>query len=372
MTAADCRHRSIGFYSRFTSARLVYPSIATNPEEFVAFLSKYLREVPHDVVLPLYEEALALAKYRHLLPCAVRVPVPDYGPMLQLHDKRSLYQLAKRCGVHVPHTWSLPRTSPESLPYPVVLKVPQSSSARGVIRVASVKQFPAAVEYLARSHSLMLTAPLLAQRYIAGEQICSFSFAWRGNPKGTVVYRNLCEYPFTGGAGVVRETCREPEVERVSTLILRETKWHGVLGLDFIREEASGNVYLIDANPRFTPGVSLALRAGVDVLQMALGAEEPAPATQHAGTLRGLIEPLVVAWMLRALLPHAGYGRDIAMAAHLLVPKSCSRSDLFDMRDMGAMRGVGLALLDSMVDCARNGGAPLDVIRDSQFADYGA
>jgi len=369
VTAADCRAGALGFYSRFTSGRLVYPSVAADPDGFAEALGGFLESERHDVVLPLYEEALALARRADRFEGLARMPLPDYGTMLRFHDKRLLYGFAAEVGVPVPRTCDVCDREPEGIGYPLILKVPQSSSARGVARVRSRAEFRAARGRLLREHGLPQDAALLAQALVDGHQVCSLSFAWHGRPKGTLLYRNLCEFPFRGGAGVVRESVEHPGLEALVDELLRVSRWHGVVGFDFLVERATGRAFLIDANPRFTPGLRLAAMAGLDLVEMAISGDEPPPASPVAGGHRTRVEPLALAWAARALVPHRGYGTDLLRVADLLVPKSRSRSDLFAGDDLRSLRGIGTTLVD-FLRSSLAGSPGLRFIRDSQFTDY--
>jgi predicted ATP-grasp superfamily ATP-dependent carboligase len=371
VTAADCSPRSVGFFSRYTTGRWIHPVVGRDPEGFATSLEDLLRATPHDVVLPLFEEALPIARARERLSRLTRVPLADYPAFLRFHDKAVLYRTAEAAGIPVPSTRSLPDPSRAVASYPAVLKVPQASSARGVAVVRNRVELRAAAERLVRSHRLPSDVPLLVQRHVAGVQVCVLAFAWHGRPKGAVVYRNVCEIPVTGGAGVVRETIRHPVIERHVERLLRASAWHGLVGFDFLEERGTGEVFLIDANPRCTPGVVLGMRAGVDFPAMAITETEPEPRGVAAAGLRSRVEPFLALWLLQALAPRHVTRERLRVALDLLLPKARSGSDVFDLGDLRSLLGMGAAALDVALAALR-GTRGLEFVAESQFADYGA
>ena len=369
VTAVDWHARSLGFYSRYTRNRWVCPPLNRGSAAFVHALADYLQAHPHDVVLPLYEEGLAMSRHADVLARHAYVPLAGYDAMMRFHDKRALYAFAREQGVPVPR-WEIERDERvDGVPFPIVLKVPQSSSATGVAKVDARAGVAAARQRLLAAHGLPTDAPLIAQEFVAASQLCTLSFAFQGRPKGTVVYRNICELPARGGAGIARESIAHDGVERHVDTLLRAAKWHGIVGFDFLSERSTGNVLLIDANPRPTPGLFLAQRCGLDLVAMAVAAAESGPAARLQVGLRTRIDPLVGFWCLRSLVPHRQYARDLRLALSFLKPKSASRSDVFDSADLPSLRGLLLGSVEALWGQISGRGLSA-LVRPSQYQDY--
>ena len=82
--------------------------------------------------------------------------------------------------------------------------------------------------------------------------------------KGHVVYRQLRDYPFSGGQATLRVSVDHPEAVAHFERLLRELRWHGVCQADFLVDEKTGTPYLIDINPRFWGSLAQAIASGVD------------------------------------------------------------------------------------------------------------
>jgi hypothetical protein len=369
VTAADWHPRSLGFYSHHTEGTWVHPPVGRSPRTFAKALVDFLQRRPHDFVLPLYEEGLVIARNAPGFAGLARTPLSDYGVMLRLHDKRSLYELAEHAGVPVPR-WTVVRdaAAAAAVPFPIALKVPQSSSAVGVAQVRRPEDLPAVRQRLLRDNRLSPDAPLIAQEWIDGVQLCSLGFAWRGRPKGTLVYRNLCEFPRRGGAGIARESIQHDAVTAHAAGLLQAAGYHGIAGCDFLVERATGSVLLIDCNPRPTPGMLLAQRCGLDLVGMAMSEGEPVAAATLTPGLRTRTDPLVALWCLGRLLPQPHYWSGLRQALSFLRPKSCSRSDVLVRDDLSSLVGLLLAGGEAAVALLRSGLGGLT--RPSQYHDY--
>ncbi len=371
VTAADWDRHALGFYSRFTRRRWIVPRVADAPEAFVDDLARRLRARPHEALIPLYEEALAIARYRDRLPASLRIALPDYATMIRLHDKRGLAAFAHEAGVATPVTRAVPRGATpdvDDLGIPLIVKAPQASSARGVVKVASRAALDGSIATMRREHALPDDVPVLVQQAIDGDQLCAIAFAWHGRPKGVLLYRNVVEYPEAGGAGIVRIGLRDRRVERDVERMLEASAWHGIAGFDFMVERDTGRHYLIDANPRYTPATLLALRSRFDLLSMALAAEEPAAADPRPG-LRTRFDPLVALHVARSFVPQPRYCERVRAALGFLRRRPESRSDIFDPDDWCALRGLIPNAVDAIRACAR-GRSALDVVEGSNYCDY--
>jgi predicted ATP-grasp superfamily ATP-dependent carboligase len=371
VTVADSTPRAAGFFSRHAAARWRYPSIARDPDAFVDAVVAYLGAHPHDVIVPLYEEALVLSRHVERIAPLARLALPDYATMMTVHDKSRLGALAAGHGVPTPRTVVVDGPAPVDFPYPALVKVPQSSCARGVATIDGPAGFGAAWADLARRHQLPPGVPALLQQRIDGVQHCTLTLAQRGQVKGTLVYRNLAELPPGGGAGAARVSVRHPAIERHVEALVAATGWHGVVGFDFLVERGSGRALLIDGNPRFTPGTLLADLCGLDVLGglLALAERElPRVRSLRAGVVTRA-EPVLAVWLLGKLAPGRGFAARAREAAAVLRASSGATSDCLRLDDPLTWMAVPAAMID--VAAVALGLRPVDSLVDHAcWADY--
>jgi predicted ATP-grasp superfamily ATP-dependent carboligase len=101
----------------------------------------------------------------------------------------------------------------------------------------------------------------------------------QGQLRAKVTYRQLRDYPPSGGQATLRVSLRNPAAEDFLQALLESWRWHGVCQADFICEPDSGVPYLIDLNPRLWGSLVQAVASGVDfpflIYDIALNGDVP-------------------------------------------------------------------------------------------------
>jgi biotin carboxylase len=107
--------------------------------------------------------------------------------------------------------------------------------------------------------------PLVAQRYHEGQLAFTTAVARDGVMLGgfSVVAERVHPVP-TGASTVVRPIDR-PELLQATEALIRQTRFSGFIGVDFILDSADGLPYLLEINPRATPVCRLGRLLGLDL-----------------------------------------------------------------------------------------------------------
>jgi hypothetical protein len=286
---------------------------------------------------------------------------------MSFHDKAAAYRFARSVGVPVPETTDWVEAAAGESSFPAVLKVPQSSCGRGVLRAKDLVEARSAAERLLRDHVLPPGVPLLLQRELQADAVSVFAYCWRGRPKGMLVYQNLCLYPRRGGSGVVRVSVRHAEVERHATTLLRASSWHGPIGFDFLVERGSGRAFFIDANPRLTLGAPLAAQCGFDAAAMMASEVEPADGGVVEPGRSSVTEPMLLSWLGECLRAGPAGWRE---AARMARPLWSARAELLDARDLRSLLAGPASLIDLLRSSWGEVPSGLQMIRHAQYCDY--
>lgn len=78
------------------------------------------------------------------------------------------------------------------------------------------------------------------------------------------MHQRLREYPITGGPSVAARTIYHEKVYHYGKKLLDSLKWHGVAMVEFKINPKSGDIYLMEINPKFWGSVELGLAAGIN------------------------------------------------------------------------------------------------------------
>jgi predicted ATP-grasp superfamily ATP-dependent carboligase len=197
------------------------------------------------------------------------LPFEDYSKMIKLHDKGKLSEVAEELNIPIPKTYNI--TSFEEiekvshkLDFPVVIKLKNSTSSKGIEYVYSQKEFISKYKETVSKLKLDLVDYPLVQEYIPGEGYGVSLLMNHGDLRAIFTHRRLREYPITGGPSTLRESVRHPEMEKIAIKLMKYFDWHGVAMVEFKLNRYTNKPVLIEVNPRFWGSLNQAIYSGVD------------------------------------------------------------------------------------------------------------
>jgi len=264
---------SIAGGSRFVTRTVTVPNALKQPTEFADAIVALVAAERAVVVLPIAEQSLlAILPVRARLAPAM-VPFPDLAAFSALTDKERLLEEASRLGIAIPSQeivrdiGAVASIDLSRLRYPIVLKPARSVSERAGVRVTfSVTYASDASELQRKLRALPPAAfPLLLQQRVVGPGTGIFLLLWDGKLKAQFAHQRLSEKPPSGGVSVYRESVSIDEGLRDrSRALLDRFGWRGVAMVEYKRDSATGQPYLMEVNGRFWGSLQLAIDSGVD------------------------------------------------------------------------------------------------------------
>ena len=216
--------------------------------EFLDALEKIVCEHKIDLVIPTCEEVFYVAMGRERFPAFVE----PLEKLRQLHNKWEFIELARGLGLPVPETTLIEtearlKSAMTRWRGLVVKPVYSRFASRTLIR-PTLDQAKSIVTFDAR---------WIAQEFIAGTQICTYTVCQRGRVTAHTAYRS----DFTAGQGA---TILFRHVNHASTFewvkkFVAATDFTGQIAFDFIEQE-DGDIFAIECNPRAISGTHLLAR----------------------------------------------------------------------------------------------------------------
>ena len=217
---------------------------------FAAELARLVAELDPALIVPMCEDVFYVAEAGARLGFGTRVFAPPPGVLRTLHSKVEFAALARRCGLAAPETRRV--TSREGLDAwrpgadALVFKPEFSRFASHAL----VRPGAPTLDRIAPTPD----APWAVQDYVAGEELCIWSGAVRGEVVAFAAYRPL--WRLGRAASFYFETDRDPALVEVARRVARETGASGQLSFDVIRR-ADGAIAPIECNPRGVSGLHL-------------------------------------------------------------------------------------------------------------------
>lgn len=246
---ADSAPFSLGRYSRSATRSYRVPSPRTEGAAFASAISSIIRNEAIDQVVPTCEEIFYLSRYAEALP-EVELFSPPFDLLCRLHDKGAFPELARGYGIHVPDYWILrSRKDLTTLPLPCAELVFKPSYSRFAVHTL-IRPSVEKMSGLAPTP----TAPWVAQRYIPGQELCSYTVAREGSIRAHSTY--VPEWRAGHGSSTYFTPIQNNPIEAFVARFVQATLYTGQIAFDYI-ESPDGRIHVLECNPRASSGIHL-------------------------------------------------------------------------------------------------------------------
>ncbi len=267
------------------------PARPADGAEFVRDLREHLAFRPGDYKLVLIGDDLAFAALGRETDrawLAPWFPVDPRGTNLEaLYFKHRFNELCHRHGLPAPENVACRNlaealAAAEKFGYPVMLKNHLGAGGAGVRQAHD----PAALA----SHYAALSAAsphgLSVQEFVPGPVGNCHIVARRGRVLQWFCYQTLETWPNAEGPPVRTATIVSPEADQLAFRVAEITGYHGLFGLDWVRSDRDGRIYLLECNPRMTPAVCRAKLFGLDLADVIEDLWSDTPSSDPPRTIR--------------------------------------------------------------------------------------
>jgi D-cysteine desulfhydrase len=257
---ADSLRPTLGNFSAFVTADLPLPSVRENRQRYSETLARYVSHYKIDWVIPTCEETLHIAHpdcRRRIEEAGAKILLSPQDTLIRVHSKHEFARIAALNGLNVPetrrlttvHDWGL-------LDYyrDAVLKREYSRFGVGLTRLHGTwnERHAQAMAALEKEGA----EGWVWQEWIPGKPVSSYSVCLNGVVHCHIAYTT----PYRtseNGAGTFYESHPIPEMFTAACRIAEVTGYTGQLGIDAILDVETGQVYLVECNPRATMGLAL-------------------------------------------------------------------------------------------------------------------
>jgi len=274
-----------GAPSRF-SRHLVGPDSETHPDQLAAFLLDQARRQGAPAVLfPSRDHDLFfIEQHRARLEEQFLFTQPAGDALNRIMEKDRLAAHARSVGIPSPRTWTIRSVADlerirTDIAFPAVLKPVVAARWRhaGIWEAAGQRKgirlsgFPEMVEAYRRIAALEPEA--LVQEWVPGAEdqfyVYGTYFDREGRHVAGFTGRKLLQYPPEFGLGCLVQTVEDSAVEALSVTLLRSLDFRGIAEVEWKRDASTGQLSLIEVNPRHWDQHELGTRCGVNLTYIA-------------------------------------------------------------------------------------------------------
>lgn len=235
--------------SNAIKANFMVPAPRQEKDAFLVALKTIIIENSIDLLIPTCEEVFTVAMGREQLPCTVFVE--SIRKLNTIHNKWAFAVNAVEQELSVPETMLINTMDDMLHAYAhwkeIVFKPVYSRFAARTLIMPPLKHAASTLTFNPKS-------PWVAQGYIRGKEICTYSIVHNGHITAHTAYSST----FTAGQGAAiafQHIERSAIFEWVKTFV-KKNQFTGQIAFDFI-ETPDGQIYALECNPRATSGVHL-------------------------------------------------------------------------------------------------------------------
>ena len=242
----------LNHYVPITSIAEIIVGLKWDDPDIIDELSEMINKLSINIVIPCMDPAILVAAKLKEKFSSVFIPVSSYSDCVTFFDKQKANDWFVENCIRVPETNN-------TLPF--IAKPKGGSASKGIIIVASEME-------KAFFYKKYKQADYIIQRFITGEEYTVDCYVSRRGRILSVVPRIRLEV--VSGEVTRSRTTRDEKIIAVSKEILEKSKLIGPINIQYIRESVSGELFLIEINPRFGGGVLCSIQAGANIPHLLL------------------------------------------------------------------------------------------------------
>lgn len=265
---------SYGYGSRYIRKKYIYKE-TEDVDKYFNFLINILKNEEYDTIIPMRDSAAeVMSRYKDELLKYTHYEMPDYESFECGYDKHKLMEICEKKGYPHPETYLLENGNLgyldlDNLPYPMLIKPNHTFGARGMTlclnRQELEKVFPVIYMQYGDCH---------LQEYIpeGGNQVEVQLYV---NAEGELLQSSVIKkfrwYPVKGGSSCCNISYENSAIVAICHNILKEIGWVGFADFDTIEDPRTGELLIMELNPRVPACVKSAFASGIDWSDIIVG-----------------------------------------------------------------------------------------------------
>lgn len=268
VTVACGSRLTTGYFSRYPSRRLLWPSYFHDPESYFDVMMNYIKKERPDVTISVSDfSAKMLSANKPEIVKYTSVTVPDYDVFKMAIDKSRTMAFCMENDIPCPHTYIHDKDSLKNVAhefkYPIIIKPCTGIGAIGIRRFENADELLKNHEALDKAYGKMLIQEFIPQE--GGTQFQAEAFLDSNSKmKVCMVIAKPRFFPVTGGTSTANVTIDRPDIQENVRRLLEGINWVGPADVDLILDPRDNVPKILEINPRVTAGIKIGFVAGID------------------------------------------------------------------------------------------------------------
>ena len=260
-----------GYHTKYADER--YLGKDSHEKDYAEWMLNFLKDHQFDVLIPTSDtSAEFMSFHKEEIQKLAGVLMPGREVFKKGYDKNELMTVCREHGFPHPFTVDLSKESIDDseelklFPYPGLLKPNLTSGGRGMTLINKFEDlkriYPKIRAQYGECH---------LQQYIkaGGKQVkVQIMTDKDGNPAFSSVIWKQRYYPVNGGSSCCNVTIDNPTIAKTCGEVLKAIGWAGFADFDLIENPDTGELLIMEINPRIPACVRSAFKSGMDYATM--------------------------------------------------------------------------------------------------------
>ncbi len=260
---------SSGYATKYLHHRYKSPDVHLQESAFRNYFYEHLNEHKYDLIIPMGDASAYFlsrekenVKQRYNIICAVET----YAIFELANDKQRLMEVCAKYDIVHPKTRELTMETMDEVAdyvgFPAMIKPNLSAGAKGIVKVENNEElhtkFPPITEEFGRC---------TLQQFVEQPDYYYNVMLFRkydGTTAATTVIKIRRYFPLKGGTSCYSETVEHPFLVEQCERCLEKLDWHGFADFDVLEDKETGELKIIEINPRVPSSLQGSFAAGVN------------------------------------------------------------------------------------------------------------
>lgn len=270
LTALCAQKMSSGYATRYLHHKYKCPDLHHEPVAYKEFFYEHLKSHSYDLIIPMIDESATFLSSIKKGLCALYpntvCAVEDYETFELANDKQQLMEVCEKYNIVHPKTRAITvETMNEVADYvgfPAMIKPNISAGAKGIMRVNSIEELQEALPGTVKDFGACTL-----QQYVEQPDYYYNVMLFRTKEGKTAAYTVIKiqrYFPLKGGSSCYSETVEHPFLVQQCEQCLEKLNWHGFADFDILEDKRTGELKIIEINPRVPSSLQASFAAGVN------------------------------------------------------------------------------------------------------------
>lgn len=272
---------SSGYATRYVDKKYICPSIK-DIEKYTSYFYAHLKKYKYDLIIPMFDtSAEFLSKNKESIEDTfnIKCAVPSFALFNIANDKHLLMEMCEKYQINHPCTRQLPSNFNDIaevetdlakvanyVGFPSMIKPNFSGGAKGIVKVNSFQELKEKLPNIVKQFGSCTLQQFIEQPdYYYNVMLYRTQ---KGEIAGYTIIKIRRFFPLKGGSSCYCETIEHPSLLIQCKELLDCIKWVGFADFDVLEDAHTGELKIIEINPRTPSSLQASYAAGVDFGQI--------------------------------------------------------------------------------------------------------